>query len=233
VLGGNNTYTGSTTVSAGILTAFSHNALGTNSAVTVDSGAALVMGSNVNLSIGSLAGSGTVIGGGATVTAGGNNTATTFSGTLSTNLVKVGTGAMTFNGTHTAGNNIAVEGGALALATAINSPSSSVRVGPNGILAISSGASVVQTRVQGIGAGSRIVINTNTALGEATAADGFSHEGTLVVNGNIVTLNSQGFAQLGVSTTMTGGTINAPNGVAFGSGSTLSGRGTVSPRSRA
>jgi hypothetical protein len=49
----------------------------------------------------------------------------------------------------------------------------------------------------------------------------------LNVGGNTLTLNSAGYAKMGVLTTLAGGTINAPNGVSFGSGSNLSGHGTL------
>jgi fibronectin-binding autotransporter adhesin len=69
---------------------------------------------------------------------------------------------------------------------------------------------------------------TNVSLGDATSLTGFSHEGTLTVGANSnLTLNSAGVAKLGILTSITGGTINAPNGVTLVAGSSLTGGGTV------
>ena len=56
------------------------------------------------------------------------------------------------------------------------------------------------------------------SLGNAASFTGFNHQGTLNVAANTVTLNSAGYAKLGVLNTLSGGTIDAPNGAAFGSG---------------
>jgi hypothetical protein len=67
----------------------------------------------------------------------------------------------------------------------------------------------------------------NVSLGNANSFTGFIHQGTLNVGANTVTLNSAGYAKLGVLTSLIGGTINAPNGVSFGSGSNFLGHGAV------
>ena len=73
-----------------------------------------------------------------------------------------------------------------------------------------------------------ININANNiSLGNAASFTGFNHQGTLNVGANIVTLNSAGYARLGVLTSLAGGTINAPNGVAFATGSNLLGHGAI------
>jgi hypothetical protein len=70
----------------------------------------------------------------------------------------------------------------------------------------------------------------NVSLGNAASLTGFSHLGTLNVGAHSVTLHSAGYARLGILTTLAGGTIAAPNGVVFPSGSNFLGRGTVSAR---
>jgi autotransporter-associated beta strand protein len=76
-------------------------------------------------------------------------------------------------------------------------------------------------------AGSSIVATGNLALGDSTSYSGFNHAGTLAVGGNSVTLGSRQFANLGVSTTLDGGTLIAANGISLGVGCALSGSGTV------
>jgi hypothetical protein len=67
----------------------------------------------------------------------------------------------------------------------------------------------------------------NVSLGNAASFTGFNHQGILNVGANAVTLHSAGFARLGILTSLAGGTINAPNGVAFATGSNLLGHGAV------
>jgi autotransporter-associated beta strand protein len=89
-----------------------------------------------------------------------------------------------------------------------------------------SGSGVVTGNITGA-AGSAIVATGNLSLGDSTSFAGFNHAGTLTVGGNCVTLNSAGFANIGVLTTLAGGTLSAPNGVSLGVGCNLSGSGTV------
>jgi autotransporter-associated beta strand protein len=75
--------------------------------------------------------------------------------------------------------------------------------------------------------GSSIVATGNLSLGDGASYTGFNHAGTLAVGANSVTLNSAGFANLGVLTTLNGGTLHAPNGISLGVGCNLSGSGAV------
>ena len=109
ILTGANTYTGATTVTSGILkagvasVAGTSGAFGNNSAVTLSNatGAGLDI-TGFNTQIGSLAGGGSLGGnvalGSASLTVGGNNTSTTFAGTITGtgSLTKLGTGKLTF-----------------------------------------------------------------------------------------------------------------------------------------
>ena len=75
--------------------------------------------------------------------------------------------------------------------------------------------------------GSTITASGSLVLGDSTSYTGFNHAGTLIVGPNTVTLNSAGFANLGVLTTLSGGTLAAPNGVSIGVGCNLVGSGAV------
>ncbi|MDB5806558.1 MAG: autotransporter protein, partial [Betaproteobacteria bacterium] len=100
VLAGSNTYTGATTVNAGVLQAgVATRAFGSNSAVTVAGGATLDL-NGFSQTIGSLAGAGSVALGAAALTTGADNTSTTFAGSIggSGSLIKNGTGTLTLSG---------------------------------------------------------------------------------------------------------------------------------------
>lgn len=98
-LTGLSSYTGATLVDAGVLQAGAAGAFASGSAFTVASGAVLDL-NGFNQTIGSLAGSGTVTLGGATLTAGGDDSSTTFSGTMSGSggLTKTGSGTLRLTG---------------------------------------------------------------------------------------------------------------------------------------
>ncbi len=88
------------------------------------------------------------------------------------------------------------------------------------------GSGSVQGPVTG---GPRAAINATGAfeLGDAASFAGFNFAGTLDVDDNEVTLYSAGFANLGVLTTIVGGTLHAANGVALGVGDNLVAGSTV------
>jgi len=118
-LSGANSYTSTTTVNAGTLKAGSTTALGTNSATTVANGATLDL-AGFNVSIGSLAGAGTVTNSGvaATLTSGGDNSSTTFSGVIqngtgATALTKTGIGTLILSGANTYTGTTTISAGTL------------------------------------------------------------------------------------------------------------------------
>ena len=76
-------------------------------------------------------------------------------------------------------------------------------------------------------ASSTVTASGDFVLGDASRYDGFNHAGRLSVGSHGVTLNSKGFAGLGVLTELDGGTLTAPNGIALGSGENLVGHGVV------
>ncbi|MER8644425.1 autotransporter-associated beta strand repeat-containing protein [Mesorhizobium sp. M1252] len=99
VLSGINTYTGGTTVNAGVLRAGSAKAFGSTTAVmTVNTGATLDLNNIAGMAVGALVGGGNVTMGSATLTVGGNSG--TFSGTISGTggLVRSGGGAQGMSG---------------------------------------------------------------------------------------------------------------------------------------
>ena len=78
--------------------------------------------------------------------------------------------------------------------------------------------------------GSAIVADGNLTLGDTTRYDAFNHGGTLSVGANTVILEAKAFANLGVLTTLAGGTLVADNGIGLGVGDNLAGSGTVNAK---
>ncbi len=115
VLSSVNTYSGSTTISAGTLTTGTANALSAATDVIVNNGAIFNLAGN-NQTIGSLAGGGTTYLGAATLTTGASNASTTYDGVISGTgaLVKSGSGTMTLTGGNTYTGGTTVSAGTLA-----------------------------------------------------------------------------------------------------------------------
>lgn len=130
LLTGTHSYSGTTTVSGGILRAGVAGAFASTSAFTVASGARLDL-AGLNQSIGSLAGAGTVTLGSAVLTTGGDNSSTSFSGTISGTggLTKTGTGTLTLTGTNSYGGDTTIAGGTLIINGSLASSSVSVGAG--------------------------------------------------------------------------------------------------------
>ncbi len=104
----------------------------------------------------------------------------------------------------------------------------SVRVDGSGIV---NTFSSINVPISGNSSSGTINVQFNgISLGSAASFRGFNHQGTLNVGGNAVTLNSAGYARLGALTTLSGGTINAPNGVYVSGGGNLVGNGAVNAR---
>jgi hypothetical protein len=127
-----------------------------------------------------------------------------------------------------AGSSLMLDGGTLNTGSlAINGDF----VFNRGTLGITQLGGSVNAPIVSLTPGTTINVNANlTSLGSASSFAGFHHLGVLNVGANTVTLNSASYARLGVLTTLAGGTINAPNGVALPSGSTLQGSGTITTR---
>jgi len=86
----------------------------------------------------------------------------------------------------------------------------------------------IRGRVWRGGAGSMVrAEGGNLTLGDANDYLAFLYEGQLYTGANTVRLNARGFATLGVLTTLDGGSLAAPNGVALSTGRVLTGAGSV------
>ena len=156
-----------------------------------------------------------------TFTGGLTNAATMLLGTQTPTLT-VGGAGLDNQGTFT------LAGGTLAVANMTNSGSF---VFDSGTLNATGAGGTINASIVSNTPNTTININANNvSLGNAASFTGFNHQGILNVGANAVTLNSAGYAKLGVLTTLDGGTIAAPNGVALGSGSNLLGHGAVTAR---
>ncbi len=202
-LTGNNTYTGPTTVIAGILQAGSTTAFGNGSTVFAANLAGVTLDLNNNsLAIGSLAGGGTAGGnvtlGTGTLTTGTDNTSPTYAGVISGTggLIKVGTGIQTLTGINTFTGGTTVNAGTLSLGTG-------------------GGAGVV-TGAVAVNSGASLVLSGNNALGFNTGTS----VTTLNVNGGTVDSSAVGTAtsvNQGYLTSfnLTGGTVTSTGGGSY------------------
>ncbi len=160
-LSGANTYTGATTVNAGILkagvvsVANVSGAFGNNSAVTLANTAGVTLDiTGFNTQIGSLAGGGATGGnvtlGAATLTTGGDNTSTSYGGVIggTGGLTKIGTGTQTLTGANTYTGMTTVSQGQLTLGTGGSLRSNDVTIASSATLNLSgSGSNQFQNTV--------------------------------------------------------------------------------------
>ncbi|MEI7956742.1 MAG: autotransporter-associated beta strand repeat-containing protein, partial [Verrucomicrobiota bacterium] len=240
-LSGANTYTGSTTISAGTLALSGGSAIADTSAVSLANtlGATLLL--NASETIGSLAGGGAT-GGNVNLqsfglTVGGDNSTQTYSGIISGtggSLVKIGSGTLTLSGTSTYSGNTIISGGTLQIgvATAIQSGASGGNIQVDGSLDLNnksisinglSGSGSITSSVAGaitLTAGGNNQTSSFSGViqnGSGTVALAKTGTGTLTLGGNNiftggVTINA-GVIQLGNI-----GALNSttPNTVTFG-----------------
>lgn len=226
-----NVYTGPTKVNSGRLVAYTTNAFGSNSAVTVQSGAMLDL-SYYAQAIGSLAGAGSVqstISAAVTLTTGGDNTSTNFSGIISSaiGLTKNGTGTQTLSGANTYSGTTTVNAGTLALGANNALPTASaVTVNTGGTLSLggfsqtlSGGLTVYSGGTLDLGTGGNLTLSAGASNIAAITGSGtitLSGAATLTLPANInnsgvnITLNTAntgGGLYLGGGTTSVLGTI--------------------------
>lgn len=117
ILTGSNTYTGQTTITNGFLELNAGGTALSDSTPVVINGTGGKLFLNQSETVGSLAGTGGEAGGvgGVALTAGGLNTDTTFSGMFYRQIIKVGSGKLTFDSALNAGASAIVNAGTLAL----------------------------------------------------------------------------------------------------------------------
>jgi len=93
-----------------------------------------------------------------------------------------------------------------------------------------SGRGTYDGAITGAPASAIVADDGDMTLGDPNSFAGFSTDGTIDTRANTVMLRSAGFAALGIETTLGGGALVAPNGVALGTGDNLVGSGTVNAK---
>nr|WP_222533414.1 Ig-like domain-containing protein [Azospirillum sp. 412522] len=223
-LGGNNSYTGATTVSGGGLTI--NGSIDVNSAVSVGSGTTLTVGAST-LEIGSLAGAGTVaVASGKELTVGSSNASTSFSGNFSGagDLIKMGSGTMTLSGTSSGSfsGTTAVREGTLSVAGDANLGSGTVTL--NGGTLTVTGADTIDNAIA-LGSNGGTVSN-GSALTLSGAISGTS---TLTkAGGGTLTLSTATSNGSAWNLSVDDGTVSVDSASRLGTGSITLSDGTLS-----
>lgn len=185
----NNTYSGGTTISAGILQMGVVNAIPGNTVAGDVTDNAMLDLNTYSTTINGLNGSGTVdtmAGGTPTLTVGANGDNGTFSGTIQNSsgtlsLTKVGAGIETLSGGYTYSGATVVAGGTLSLVTSGSLPS------PAGNLTVSNGAVLAVDASSGNPAvANNLVVGTNSTLSLTlnSTANGINVAGNLTYQDN-------------------------------------------------
>ncbi|GLH77438.1 hypothetical protein SSBR45G_23460 [Bradyrhizobium sp. SSBR45G] len=235
-LSGTNTYTGPTTLEGGTLRAGAAGAFAPLSSVQVNAGILDLNG--FDQTIGSLAGDGAVLLGAATLTTGGDNTGTTFSGTISGSggVTKAGTGTMTFAGSSSYSGATTINAGTLRAGASNVLASASAFMIANGATLDLNGFDQTIGSLAGsgsvlLGAGTLTAGGNNgssTFSGTISGSGGFtktgsgrmtltgtnSYTGATIINGGVLDVE---------------GAITNTSGVTVNSGGTLMGAGLVDP----
>jgi len=229
-LTGANTYTGATTVTSGILkagvasVAGTSGAFGNNSAVTLSNATGVRLDiTGFNTQIGSLAGGGSLGGnvtlGSASLTVGGDNTSTTFAGTITGtgSLTKLGTGKLTFerssatpmysgitnvsagtlefSGTFTFAGTLNLSGGNLSLINGADVTFGTININANTTIDFGSNTATKLTSANlNIAAGVKVTVVNWVNNGTAAGSDDIWKVTTSFyqINGRSATLNSTG-----------------------------------------
>ncbi|PZQ82369.1 MAG: hypothetical protein DI549_11425, partial [Ancylobacter novellus] len=225
ILAGTNTYSGATTINAGILQASGGQALSDTGAVSVAAGAQLILTGNET--VGSLAGAGQVTLTNAVLQLGGDDTDTVFSGALdgSGSLAKVGTGTLFLSGANSFTGGTTVAAGTVQVAAAAALGSGELALIGGGTLrasgSFSDGRTVTLAAVGGVGGTVEVDADTELTLTGVVAGSGS------------LTKSGAGSLTLSGTNTYDGATmVNAGRLVTSG-GHALSDTGTVSVASAA
>ncbi|NJA04139.1 DUF4347 domain-containing protein [Methylococcaceae bacterium WWC4] len=227
-LAGTNTYSGATTVTAGMLSVSGGEAIGDDSALDIAGGATLFLYDNETA--GSLSGAGSVTLNSGSLTVGGNNASTGFSGVVEDgaiggNLIKTGTGTLTLSGNNSYSGETTVRGGGtLAIASDANLGGGDLTLNA-GTLSISA-ATNVDNNVTLIGAATV----SNSAA--ATLSGVLSGSGSLTKQGSAALTLSGANTYSGATTVSAGtlavtGALGGTGSVSVQSGATLAGSGSI------
>lgn len=204
-LSGTNTLTGPLSIRAGSVTTGSLGALGAISGVSIDAGAALLLGADA--AVQTLAGPGDVaIGAGRTLSVGGTNASSTFDGDLSGSgrLVKAGTGVLALSGINSLTGDTQVDAGTLNLSGSLGSANVLVAsVGTLtgagsllGTLGVANGGSLSLASAQTLSAGSLVLgsgSNLQLALGAPSTTFLLNVGGNLTLGGTVNVTDAGGF----------------------------------------
>ncbi|AWM36357.1 Extracellular serine protease precursor [Gemmata obscuriglobus] len=220
VLIAGNTLTGTVTIDAGTLTITATESLADTVAVTVNTGASLIL-DGADETIGSLTGGGTVSLGTSTLTAG-DGSDTTFSGTLtgSGNLIKTGTGTFTLSGTNSSyTGTVAVDAGTLSVSAGTNLGTGALTLGGSATLQVTGATSI----------GNAVTLNGAATVDNATAV---TLSGAITGAGGLTKTGAGQLTLSGTNTYLGGTTVSAgglvvANDDALGSGALTLGGGTL------
>ncbi len=190
LFGGPNSFTGNMIVSAGVLKLASSNAL--QSCTVYTTGGSLDL-SNFYATFGGLAGSGNLSLGGGTLTEGGNNSSTTYAGSLTgpAVLLKAGTGIFVLSGSNGYAGPTVISGGILEAATTASVP---------GLLSSSTGSVLLQGGNIAVGVGGPMGWSTGN-INQLLATSLFNSSRTLGIDTTVsnFTLTGTGISTAGLS----------------------------------
>jgi autotransporter-associated beta strand protein/T5SS/PEP-CTERM-associated repeat protein len=240
-LDGDNSYTGGTTISDGVLQVGAGRTTGSIAGNVVNNSSLIFNRSDDSNYSGIISGTGTIQNDGTgTTTLTGQTSFTNGLGATAGRLI-VGSGS-SVNGFSTTGNLTAASGATLELKSrglayvnGLSTLTSGTILAANGI-SLGGGANVVGTGVVSgrvaAGVGSRVEASGGRlTLGDAASYSGIYSSGELYTNANEVELLDRNLAVLGSLTQLgdgsAGGTLRAANGMLLEQGKNLVGRGTV------
>ncbi|EKD74182.1 MAG: outer membrane autotransporter barrel protein, partial [uncultured bacterium] len=204
ILSAANSYTGATTINAGTLQLSGSGRLADTTAVTADGTFDL---NDISDTIGSLAGSGSVLLGSGTLTTGGDGSSTTFSGVMSEtgSLIKAGAGTFTLSNANTYIGTTTINAGTLQLSGSGRlADSTAMTVGASGTFDLNDISDTIGSLA---GSGSVLLgSGTLTAGGDASST---TFSGVISETGNLTKAGSGVFTLSGANTYTGATTINA------------------------
>ncbi|MGO9108091.1 MAG: beta strand repeat-containing protein [Thermoguttaceae bacterium] len=212
LIGGPNSFTGDMIVSAGVLKLASSNAL--QSCTVFTSGGSLDL-NGFYATFGGLAGSGNLSLGGGTLTVGGNNSSTTYAGSLSgpAALLKTGTGLFVLSGSNSYSGLTTISGGVLEAATTSSVP---------GLVPFSAGSVSMHGGILAVGVGGAMQWSTGS-IDQLLTTQLFSSSGTLGIDTSAAnfTLTGAGLSTAGLTLLKLGPNTLTLSGTNTYTGSTL------------